>query len=193
MPKFLDEDMVSDDPAEICYPHLLLCMGVTLKMSDGHLVGAHVTNPGTEGAVLAELGQQIATYIGNHPGTTMEQLYCTGNFAEHVTNHGGGTVSDKAQTLGFHGDAFCFDSSLIGPKDGTFVAVRSNGVGHNCGIFYKRDEKVKYGDMSGPMVPQISSYTMRARQSPTKSGLRKPIHKLHDANHLLQITHQVIP
>lgn len=194
MPIFLDEDMISSDPAEICYPHLLLCMGVTVKMSDGYLVGAHVTEPTTEAHVLAELVQQINTYIANHHGVTMDKLYCTGNFQEHVTTHGGGDVAAKAGALNFHGDAYSFDASLIQPRDGTFVTIRSNGPAHPCGIFYKRDEKVKYDNVSGPMVSQISSYRMNVRQTPTaKTGFRKPIHKLHDATHLLQIQHQVIP
>ena len=45
MPLYLDEDLVGQDPAEICYPHLLLCMGVTVLMQDGSLVGAHFTKP----------------------------------------------------------------------------------------------------------------------------------------------------
>ena len=194
MPVFLDEDMIGGDSAEICYPHLLLCMGVTVKLSDGYLFGAHATSPSTEAAVLAELVKQITAYITNHHGVTMDKLYCTGNFSKHVTTHGGGDVAAKAAALGFHGDAYSFDSALIKPKDGTFVTIRSNGPHHACGIFYKRDEKVKYNTTSGPNVSQISSYTMKARATPTaKTGFTKPIHKLHDATHLLQISHQVIP
>jgi hypothetical protein len=194
MPIFLDEDMISGDPAEVCYPHLLLCMGVTVKMSDGYLIGAHVSEPTTEALVLAELVQQINAYIALHHGVTMDKLYCTGDFAEHVTHHGGGDVAAKAQALGFHGDAYSFDASPIKPKHGTFVTVRSNGPAHPCGIFYKRDEKVKYDNQYGPAVSQISTYKLNVRQVPSaNTGFRKPIHKLHDATHLLQIQHHVIP
>ena len=66
MPIFLDEDMIAGDPAEICYPHLVLCMGVTVKMSDGYLFGAHVTEPTTEALVLAD-GTVIKWLDGKSP------------------------------------------------------------------------------------------------------------------------------
>ena len=113
MAVYLDEDMTGQDPAEVCYPHLLLCMGVTVLMNDGWLVGAHFTKPSTE----ADLGAQMLVLI-NANGSGMHELYCTADLPDHVTHHGGLDVHGKAQMLGFHGDAYSFDTSTINPQDG---------------------------------------------------------------------------
>ena len=195
MPIFLDEDMVGQDGAEICYPHLLLCMGVTVLMADGHLIGAHFTTPSTEAGVGAELARQIADYTANHH-EGMHHLYCAANVGMHVGSAGGANVRGKAAMIGFHGDAYTFDSSSIKPKDGTFVSVRSNGPAHKCSIFYKRDEKARpvYQAGTGANVSLISSYKGTQFNVPSaKTGLSAPIHKLHEANFLLQMKHVNIP
>lgn len=195
MPIYLDEDMVGQDPAEICYPHLLLCMGVTVLMADGTLIGAHFTTPDTEANIAAEMVQQI-----NAHGSAMHQLYCAGSLPEHVVKFGGAGIQGKAQLLGFHGDAYSFDSSSIDPQDGTYVAVRSNGANHKCSIYYKRDEKVKplYQAGAGANVSKIDPATnYRAARvqnvASGKTGLTGPIHKLHKASFLLRIDHYSIP
>ena len=191
MPTYLDEDMVGQDPTEICYPHLLLCMGVTVLMADGTLIGGHFTTPTTEAGVAAEMVRQINA----HP-SAMYELYCAGNFPVHLITHKGQDVPGKAQLLGFHGDAYSFDTSSIKPKDGTFVTVLSNGPNHNCSIFYKRDEKARglYQKGSAPTVKKISS---SGKVSPAPHfgtvGLTGPIHKLHQADFLHQLKHYAIP
>ena len=195
MPIFLDEDMVGQDAAEISYPHLLLCMGVTVLMADGTLIGAHFTTPGTEAAVGAEMVRQIADYTAHHHAG-MRQLYCAADLPVHTVHSGGLDVRGKANLLGFHGDAYAFDSHSIKPQDGTFVSVQSNGPNQQCGIYYKRDEKVKplYQIGHGPNVSKISSYKGTLQGVPsTTTGLAGPIHKLHKANFLLQIKHYTIP
>ena len=192
MPIYLDEDMVGQDQAEICYPHLLLCMGVTVLMADGSLVGAHFTTPGTEAGVMAEMVRQIAA----HPAA-MHQLYCAADLPEHVVKYGGMNVRAKAQALGFHGTAYSFDSSSIKPQDGTFVAIRSNGPNNPCGIYYKRDEKVRplYETVGAPpLVSKVSGYKGTQIGVPaSKTGLSAPINKLHKANFLLQVKRYSIP
>ena len=37
---YLNEDEAGTDATVVCYPHLVLCMGVTLLMDDGVLIGA---------------------------------------------------------------------------------------------------------------------------------------------------------
>jgi hypothetical protein len=138
MPIYLDEDMVGSDPNVVGYPHLLLCMGVTVLMSNSTLVGAHVTNHTTEAGVLKELADQISKIASATP----EHLYVAGHYNNHLGSQGM-TVVQKAQSLGFHGPAYLFDTSPIKPKDGTYVEVVSNGSGHKCSIRYKRDEKAR--------------------------------------------------
>jgi hypothetical protein len=190
MPIYLDEDCVGSDPAVICYPHLLLCMGVTVLMSDGSLVGAHVSNSRTEDDVLSELASAIA---GVAP-LTMRRMYCTGNVDLHI-NHGGKSVQQKAKAIGFHGKAYLFDTGRINPKDGTFVQVTSNGANHQCAIQYKRDEKVRslYVNTPGGSVKRISSYRGVIAEQAAKSGLSGPIHKLHSVNFLLEVKKLNIP
>lgn len=194
MAVYLDEDMTGEDPAEVCYPHLLLCMGVTVLMNNGSLVGAHFTKPSTEAA----LGAQMLVLI-NANGSGMRELYCTANLPDHITHHGGLDVHGKAQMLGFHGDAYSFDTSSINPQHGTFVSVRSNGANHHCAIYYKRDEKVRalYTKGIGPNVTYVKPPTWGPAQikniAATTTGLSGPIHKLHKATFVLQIKHHNIP
>lgn len=191
MPIFLDEDRIGSDRNAICYPHLLLCMGVTVLMSDGSLVGAHVSDATTEDAVLAELAAEIR---GLAP-LTMQRMYCTGNMDVH-TSHGGKSVEQKANAIGFHGKAYLFDTGRIKPRDGTFVQVTSNGANHQCSIQYKRDEKVRslYVTTPGPLVKRINTYRgVTVTEPAAKSGLAEPIHKLHTANFLLQVKKFNIP
>lgn len=214
MPIYLDEDMVGQDPNEICFPHLLLCMGVVVLMTDGSLIGAHFTIPDTEAQVGAEMAAQITAHTGAH-GTAMHQLYCSGDLPLHCGHHGGMDIQNKAGMLNFHGDAYSFDTSAIKPKHGTFVSVQSNGPNINCTIYYKRDEKVNklYDRPLGHTTPTISIIKGSITDSKTGAllmpaavkvqpaqtvGLTAPIHKLHTAKftsgkHLLRIQHVVIP
>jgi hypothetical protein len=189
---YLDEDRVGQDPIEICYPHLLLCMGVTVQMADGTLIGAHFSSPSTEAAVGAEMLQQIQAH-----SSTMRLLYCTGNLPVHTTQCGGMDVKGKANLIGFQGDAYSFDTSMIEPKDGTFVVVRSFGANKKCGIYYKRDEKVRdlYDRSDGPNVAKVQSRGLPVVNEPSGiSGLTAPVHKLHRAyRFMLQIKHYTIP
>jgi hypothetical protein len=189
---YLDEDRVGSDPAEICYPHLLLCMGVTLLMADGSLMGAHVCDNLIEPALLAELQNAV-----NNSHLGMVKLYCAGNYKVHTVQFGCMTVQQKAAALGFHGDAYLFNTGTIRPKDGTFVAVRSNGPAHNCGVYYKRDEKVK-GLYDRSNIAHNPMITKVGRRGPTQEnsvvgGLTGPIHKLHKAGHFMQMKHYTIP
>ncbi len=195
MPIYLDEDMAGEDANEICFPHLLLCMGVTVLMSDGSLIGAHFTTPDTE----ADLAAAMLARINAHGGA-MVHLYCAADLPEHVVKFGGMDVRGKAQLLGFHGDAYSFDTSSIDPADGTFVTVRSNGPNHKCSLYYKRDDKVKalYQRGNGPNVSRVvAATTFRPAQtqntSSTTTGLTGAIHKLHKASFALQIKHYTIP
>jgi len=173
---FLDEDMVGADANVIIYPRLLLCMGVTVLMSDGWLVGGHVSDHTTELHVLGEIANQIAA----RPGAHTEHLYCTGNYARHRA-HGGLKVSQKAAALGYHGPAFRFDTPDY--THGTALQITSNGAGHKCSIEYKRDNKVAYQQGAGPMVAQWSSFQQQFRNVATpKTGFAAAVPNPHQVN-----------
>lgn len=201
---YLDEDMVGSDANLVGYPHLLLCMGVTVLMSNSTLVGAHVTSHTTEDGVLAELANQI----GKLAPATMDQLYCAGHYNEHLS-YKNKTVEQKAQALNFHGTAYLFDTRQIRPKDGTYVEVVSNGAGHKCTIRYKRDEKARgVYDRPAGVQTQVAKFYEKprknakgevlipagVRQEPlTTVGLTGPIHKIHIASFAQQLKQYNIP
>lgn len=136
---FLDEDEVGADANMVGYPHLLLCMGVTVVMGDGSLIGAHVSSKSSEAAVLNGLLHAIQQH-----GGPMDQLYCCANMAEHLTHHGCMDIMGKANAIGFHGQGYSFDFGFLNPRDGAYVELTSNGAGALCTVRYKRNEKVKY-------------------------------------------------
>lgn len=177
MPTYLNEDQVGSDPTVIAYPHLLLCMGLTLQMDDGSLIGAHFTNSSTEARVAAKIIREIAAH-----GGTAARMYLTGNFYEHVGKHGGQDYTGKAGLIGYTGDVFCFDTRTIKPKQGTFVRLTSHGPGNGCLVEYKREERVVYTDTTGKVgsslqknpskLPLVSTYQIQSLD--TVSGT--PLH-----------------
>jgi hypothetical protein len=139
MAVFLDEDQVGADPIVVAYPHLLLCMGATVLMSDGSLIGAHYTTTHSEdkvGAAMAELIQLTPA--------TMHRLYLTGNVKIHVDQLGGGNYRAKAAAIGYQGDVCIFDTSKFKPTDGTFVKITSLGPGKNCLVEWRLNEEMRY-------------------------------------------------
>lgn len=185
---YLDEDQVGEADDQICFPHLLLCMGVVAKMSDGHLIGAHFTILETEQGIVAEMTQRINNYMATH-NVTFHELYCAGDFPEHA-KYGGRNPKGKAQLLNFRGTLYTFDASTIKPKDGTFVAFTSNGPNHRCTVNYKRDEKVTYTMGNGATGTRIDSYTGNC--TPVQTSKVGFIANLHTVNFLLQMKKQTV-
>lgn len=177
MPLYLNEDEVVSDPHVIGYPHLVLCMGMTLQMDNGHLIGGHFVSVDSQ----KDVGARIARQITAHGGTPV-RMYLTGNFYMHVQGSGGRDYTGKAALIGYHGPVFCFDTASIKPELGTFVRLTSLGEGRGCLVEYKREEKVIYTDAHGRVgrhrdanpkkLPTASTYHIRSVS--TASG--KPLH-----------------
>jgi hypothetical protein len=144
---YLDEDEVGADAATIGYPHLLLCMGVTVVMADGSLCGAHVSNASTETVVMGRLLADV-----NANGSGMSQLYCFADYAEHCGHHGCGDITAKAGMLGFHGPGYMFDFGYINPQDGAYVEITTNGAAAAATLRFKRNEKVDFTPGAGPQA-----------------------------------------
>lgn len=167
MPVYLNEDQVGTDPTVIGYPHLLLCMGLTLQMDDGALIGAHFTRKSSEDRVADKLNRAITSH-----GGAPERMYLTGNFYEHVQNHGGEDYTGKAALIGYRGPVYCFDTRSIKPKQGTFVRLTSFGAGAGCLVEYKREERVVYTDnhdnvgsslqKNPKKLPVVSTYQIKS-------------------------------
>jgi hypothetical protein len=141
---YLDEDEVGADAQTIGYPHLLLCMGVTVVMADGTLIGAHVSSRTTENLVLAQLLADV-----NANGGAMAQLYCFADVGDHCGRHGCMDIAGKAGALGFHGSGYVFDFGYAQFDDGAYVEITSTGAATRASVRFKRNDKVVY-DVSGP-------------------------------------------
>jgi hypothetical protein len=148
---YLNEDEAGTDATVVCYPHLVLCMGVTLLMDDGVLIGAHFTDSSTEDKVSQKIKKLITTH-----GGSATRMYLTGNFYEHVQKHGGKDYTGKASLIGYSGDVLCFDTRQIKPKDGTFVRITSHGAKADCLVEYKREERVVYTDQKDKRGSSVS-------------------------------------
>lgn len=147
MTVYLDEDHVGHDLHSIAYPHLLLCMGVTVIMGDRSVAGAHITIHDTEEKVLVKLVELMSLIPA-----TPRKLLLTGNFEIHQSFEGTFTPAEKANAIGYKGKIICFDTASFKPKDGAFVRVISNGPVNDPTIEFKRNEKVTYSmTLTNPM------------------------------------------
>jgi hypothetical protein len=157
---FLDEDMAGRDPALIGFPHLLVCMGLLVK-GDTALYGVHITgieqtNPTVNGFAVY-LGQQGVT------AANMEALYASANFKiryagvssrnTKLTELWSVEMRRIAGKLGYKGPIYGFDTSIIAPRDGTYVEYHATPTIGKCRIFYKRNEKLQY--TSAVQIPGI--------------------------------------
>jgi hypothetical protein len=139
MAVYLSEDQIGSDPQTIGYPNLKLCMGVTVLMNDGSLIGAHVSQQSTEQTLLNALMREVEDHGGG-----MSRLYCVSNYREH-TKGDCLDVRGKANAIGFHGTAYLFDFGFLNDSNGAYVELTSNGAGQNCAMRYKRNSKMDYG------------------------------------------------
>lgn len=138
---YLNEDQAGRDANIVAYPHILLCAGITVLLSDGSLAGCHFVGPTSEQQNGLRLAHEIAL-----SGEQMLSMYMTCNFHIHVNQFGSLDAVGKANLINFHGDVYCYDTAAINPQHGTFVAIRSRGAAHRPRILYKRDEKMLYRD-----------------------------------------------
>jgi len=67
-----------------------------------------------------------------------------------------------ANALGYHGRVSGFDTSIIGPEQGTFVEYIPEFRQERCHIFYKRNEKMDFTDefVTGRAIPEMASFKL---------------------------------
>lgn len=138
MATYLNEDQVGTDATVIGYPNLLLCVGVTLVLGDGSLVGAHFGDGSREAETAARL-KELLLKAASAP----RWMYVTGNFTKHFADKGS-PPQGKAALLGYTGPVCCFDTTSLNYRNGTFIEVSSTGPDSGAVIRYKRNEKMKY-------------------------------------------------
>ncbi len=158
---YLDENMVGSDANMIAFPHLVLCMGVVLVMSDGSLIGAHFTTPDVEKGILNMMVREVAG-----SGQTMNQMYCIADLAEHIQKYGGQDINGKAAGLGFTGQGYVIDLGCNNPADGCYAQVTSNGSAQRATVRTKLNEKMDYTFTAdaGPNVTKVGMGTMQRGQ-----------------------------
>lgn len=136
---YLDEDMIGSDPAKIGFPHLVFCMGVVVLMEDGSLIGGH----STAGKVNYQAFlRAMRNSIGNS-GMKMNRMYCIGDLRRHYEFEGA-TVPEKANALGFTGEALEIDLAQICPENGSYAEVVSNGPDLDCTVKCAKNKDILY-------------------------------------------------
>ena len=164
MPVFLDEDMMGRDAATIGFPHLLLCMGFVAR-TNNDLWGVHMVTPASSQATFAAFwhwaqGRGLAT-------AAITEIYGCCNrkirYGQGILAAWAGEMQWFANTLGnWHGQAHGFDTSIIDPRDGTYVEYQWRLAGL-CRLFYKRDEETVQTGLSRQLVanhsPDIQKYS----------------------------------
>lgn len=144
---YLDELYMGHDQDTIGFPHLLLCNGLVLAV-DNQLYGVHL-----QGRADTQKSINIFLQYLNNEGVLPAQyrlLYGSCNLKVRYGNGKADWVAEMneiAGILGYHGQALGFDTSIIHPKDGTYVEYRLQ-QNNSCRIYYKRHEKVDYGDFA---------------------------------------------
>ena len=155
---YLSADEIGADLKEIGYPHLRSCMGVTLVMGDGSLIGAHfglaTSTPETAARLLA--------LIQAKPGMTIRCMYVTGDFPAHE-RAGGCDPMGKAQLIGYRGKIACFDTSAVGYTAGTFVKLTSQGPVYAAVVEYKPDDRMNYETSGIPGGPVTGATTLSGK------------------------------
>jgi hypothetical protein len=147
MPVYLDEYMVGTNNAAVCFPHLLLCMGL-LCMTDHDLFGMHLGI--VEDTELSIDGFKTWLQRFAVGGDDMRALYGAANFRLHYGKVSDPTACWKAEMnqiatrFVHHGPIRGFDTSIIEPKNGTYVEFRSQLPKTTCRIFFERNEKLEY-------------------------------------------------
>ena len=79
-----------------------------------------------------------------------------------------------AKELSFTGPAHGFDTSIIDPKDGTYVEYRVDHGPQPVKIIYKRNEKMEYTE-GGPQLPFVQFGRERVIPASINEEARKKI------------------
>jgi len=160
MPVLLDENMIGLDCDVIGFPHLLLCMGFVMLCEDGsgrmYLSGIHLTDVDASARAFPLFAEAVNA---NGAPAKIHAIYGTCNRRIRYGDGDGNAkwrleMTAHAHSLGFKGPARGFDTSIIDPKDGTYVQYELHTIGRQVRIFYKRNEKMVFGG-GGGNLPQV--------------------------------------
>jgi hypothetical protein len=134
---YLDEDCLGGPDDEINYPHLLLCMSLTIQMRDGKLFGVHITSSTVEKLLLAKLR--------NFSQGSPRRIYVIGDQGVHQNKAKGKAPLLKAKELQYYSefDVVTYDTSQLNGKQGYFVRLVSPGGEQECTVYAAKDEDIR--------------------------------------------------
>lgn len=151
MAVYLDECQAGRDKAVIGFPHILLCMAVVVQ-TKSWLFGMHFDSPGDS----QELADALKDFI-KRKGGTMDDAVRLYGCCHHKKRNGQRKPEPKdadqawkdemkmiAGRLGYSGTVTGFDTSIITPKNGTYVEFDRSKGGDKCTVYYKRHEKMSH-------------------------------------------------
>jgi hypothetical protein len=110
------------------FPHLLVCMGFVAQ-TNNDLWGVHLTTAGAHSQERDSQRAQLPTCT-----VAATARYGTGVSTPHVNWMD--EMESFARVLGWHGSAHGFDTSILDPRNDTYVEYRRRLAGL-CRIFYK--------------------------------------------------------
>ena len=194
---YLDEDQLGRDDDVVGFPHLLLCMGICLHTRQS-MYGVHIVVNAARGNTIPSFAQYINQM--NTLAQDMTGLYGCCNFK---VRYGGNDAQGRwkaelthvANQIGFTGPVRGFDTSIIDPKDGTYVEYVRNGNADKVKIFYKRNEKMDFSKSTAsnpsvvragknaPQILPVGKHTSDANINATEKNKGK----LHEVSYTLRL------
>lgn len=153
MPVYLDEQMIGLASDVIGFPHLLLCLGfvaLTEDVNGDHdISGIHLTDIAASKRAFPFFVSELNK--GGPPAKINAIYGCCNRSIRYpgitnTTTAWRAEMTEYAALLGFKGPARGFDTSIIAPRDGTYVEYQlSRTGGREIRIYYRRNEKMDYG------------------------------------------------
>jgi len=197
---YLDEMQAGSDPNVIGFPHLLLCMGLVCVSRTNVLYGIHLDTPANTDDLINGFRRWAVNTAGFTPSNSIA-LYGSANWRVryntrlHKRKEWKNEMTRIAGLLQYHGPVRGFNTSMISPKDGTYVEYHAD-VRKACRIYYKRHEKMTYGVLvHNPNIAKITGpTTMRTDRyitsRPSAVVIRTTSNKgeLHEVNYAIRLS-----
>ena len=131
--------------AAIGFPHLVMCQGVLVTMSNGALIGAHVSGADDEPRLM----DQMSAFISENGGPDqIRQMYVAYDTTKWKSEYGR-TVEEKAERFGYHGKVKVVDTApvpdmAVPDRDGSYVQFTAMGSQGKCLVEAKDHREMNF-------------------------------------------------
>jgi hypothetical protein len=148
MPIYLNESQFGMAHDRVGFPHLLVCMGF-VAMTGSYLWGMHSDVKKDIGKLALELRRFMVEQWHTSPSNIIKLWGCC-NWNVRYKGDADKRLAWQqemqlvAQVFDFQGTVRGFDTSVIAPRDGTYVEYYPRYAQQECRIYYKRNEKMVY-------------------------------------------------